>query len=73
MPELVVRKVGKSELGRRDGECSFAKVNFAQKTETSESVAMKTVDRGSIIKRKVVDQVLLSSISLSLFLTTLFI
>lgn len=64
---MVVRKVGKYELGRTIGEGTFAKVKFAQNTETGESVAMKIVDRSTIIKRKMVDQVL----SLSL-LTTLF-
>lgn len=59
--------MGKYELGRTIGEGTFAKVKFAQNTETGESVAMKIVDRSTIIKRKMVDQVL----SLSL-LTTLF-
>lgn len=56
--------MGKYELGRTIGEGTFAKVKFAQNTETGESVAMKIVDRSTIIKRKMVDQVL----SLSLFL-----
>lgn len=62
--------MGKYELGRTIGEGTFAKVKFAQNTETGESVAMKIVDRSTIIKRKMVDQVpslssyyLLSSIS----------
>lgn len=56
--EMVVRKVGKYELGRTIGEGTFAKVKFAQNTETGESVAMKIVDRSTILKRKMVDQVL---------------
>lgn len=58
--------MGKYELGRTIGEGTFAKVKFAQNTETGESVAMKIVDRSTILKRKMVDQVLV------LLLTTLF-
>ncbi|XP_033144105.1 CBL-interacting serine/threonine-protein kinase 8 isoform X2 [Brassica rapa] len=54
---VVVRKVGKYELGRTIGEGTFAKVKFAQNTETGESVAMKIVDRNTILKRKMVDQI----------------
>ncbi|KAF2541107.1 hypothetical protein F2Q68_00030073 [Brassica cretica] len=54
---MVVRKVGKYELGRTIGEGTFAKVKFAQNTETGESVAMKIVDRNTILKRKMVDQI----------------
>lgn len=55
--EMVVRKVGKYEVGRTIGEGTFAKVKFAQNTETGESVAMKVLDRNTIIKHKMVDQV----------------
>jgi serine/threonine protein kinase len=55
--EMVVRKVGKYEIGRTIGEGTFAKVKFAQNTETGESVAMKVLDRNTIIKHKMVDQV----------------
>lgn len=54
---MVVRKVGKYEVGRTIGEGTFAKVKFAQNTETGESVAMKVLDRNTIIKHKMVDQV----------------
>ncbi|KAG5031179.1 hypothetical protein JHK85_015161 [Glycine max] len=57
---MVVRKVGKYEIGRTIGEGTFAKVKFAQNTETGESVAMKVLDRSTIIKHKMVDQVLAS-------------
>ncbi|RXH92549.1 hypothetical protein DVH24_033445 [Malus domestica] len=57
---MVVRKVGKYEVGRTIGEGTFAKVKFAQNTETGESVAMKVLDRTTIIKHKMVDQVLAS-------------
>lgn len=56
---MVVRKVGKYEVGRTIGEGTFAKVKFAQNTETGESVAMKVLDRTTIIKHKMVDQVTL--------------
>ncbi|XWS14874.1 hypothetical protein CRYUN_Cryun35bG0046500 [Craigia yunnanensis] len=54
---MVVRKVGKYEIGRTVGEGTFAKVKFAQNTETGESVAMKVLDRSTIIKHKMVDQI----------------
>lgn len=57
---MVVRKVGKYEIGRTIGEGTFAKVKFAQNTETGESVAMKVLDRNTIIKHKMVDQVMRS-------------
>lgn len=54
---MVVRKVGKYEVGRTIGKGTFAKVKFAQNTETGESVAMKVLDRSTIIKHKMVDQI----------------
>ncbi|ESW13296.1 hypothetical protein PHAVU_008G184400 [Phaseolus vulgaris] len=54
---MVLRKVGKYEIGRTVGEGTFAKVKFAQNTETGESVAMKVLDRSTIIKHKMVDQI----------------
>lgn len=54
---VVLRKVGKYEVGRTIGEGTFAKVKFAQNTETGESVAMKVLDRATIIKHKMVDQI----------------
>ncbi|XP_072990577.1 CBL-interacting protein kinase 8-like isoform X2 [Typha latifolia] len=54
---MVVRKVGKYEVGRTIGEGTFAKVKFAQNTETGESVAMKVLDRATIVKHKMVDQI----------------
>ena len=54
---VAVRKVGKYEVGRTIGEGTFAKVKFAQNTETGESVAMKVLDRSTIIKHKMTDQV----------------
>lgn len=54
---VVVRKVGKYEVGRTIGEGTFAKVKFAQNTETGESVAMKILDRNTIVKHKMVEQI----------------
>ncbi|XP_027941972.1 CBL-interacting serine/threonine-protein kinase 8-like [Vigna unguiculata] len=54
---MVLRKVGKYEIGRTVGEGTFAKVKFAQNTETGESVAMKVLDRSTIFKHKMVDQI----------------
>ncbi|GAV72027.1 Pkinase domain-containing protein/NAF domain-containing protein [Cephalotus follicularis] len=54
---MVVRKVGKYEVGRTIGEGTFAKVKFAQNTETGESVAVKVLDRTTIIKHKMIDQI----------------
>lgn len=53
----MLRKVGKYEIGRTIGEGTFAKVKFAQNTETGESVAMKILDRNTIIKHKMADQI----------------
>lgn len=54
---MVMRKVGKYEVGRTIGEGTFAKVKFAQNTETGESVAMKVLDRETVLKHKMVEQV----------------
>ena len=58
----MVRKIGIYEVGRTIGEGTFAKVKFAQNTETGESVAMKILDRSTIIKLKMVDQVFIFSL-----------
>ncbi|OAE20972.1 hypothetical protein AXG93_267s1010 [Marchantia polymorpha subsp. ruderalis] len=50
-------KVGKYEVGRTIGEGTFAKVKFAQNTETGESVAMKVLDKKTILQHKMVDQI----------------
>ncbi|MQL98486.1 hypothetical protein Taro_031193 [Colocasia esculenta] len=52
-----MRKVGKYEVGRTIGEGTFAKVKFAQNTETGESVAMKVLAKSTILKHKMVDQI----------------
>ncbi|KAF5190854.1 Cbl-interacting protein kinase [Thalictrum thalictroides] len=52
-----MRKVGKYEVGRTIGEGTFAKVKFAQNTETAESVAMKVLAKTTILKHKMVNQI----------------
>ncbi|KAJ7297334.1 hypothetical protein O6H91_Y063900 [Diphasiastrum complanatum] len=54
---MVMRKVGKYEVGRTIGEGNFAKVKFAQNTETGESVAMKVLDKETILKHRMVNQI----------------
>jgi len=53
----VTRKVGRYEVGRTIGEGTFAKVKFAQNMETGESVAMKVLDKGTILRNRMVDQI----------------
>ena len=60
-------RVGRYELGRTLGEGTFAKVKFAQNTETGESVAMKVLDRSSILKHRMAEQVTRSSSSLRFY------
>jgi len=62
-----LRRVGKYEVGRTIGEGTFAKVKFAQNTETGESVAMKVLDRSSILKHRMAEQVTRSSSSLRFY------
>ncbi|XVE71455.1 hypothetical protein DITRI_Ditri10aG0152000 [Diplodiscus trichospermus] len=51
------RKVGKYEVGRTIGEGTFAKVKFAQDTDTGESVAMKVLAKTTILKHRMVNQI----------------
>eukprot|EP00252_Welwitschia_mirabilis_P021845 TRINITY_DN571_c1_g2_i1.p1 TRINITY_DN571_c1_g2~~TRINITY_DN571_c1_g2_i1.p1 ORF type:complete len:451 (-),score=83.75 TRINITY_DN571_c1_g2_i1:231-1583(-) len=55
--KTVLHKVGKYEIGRTIGEGTFAKVKFAQNTETGESVAMKVLDKVAVLRHKMVDQI----------------
>ncbi|XXG45728.1 hypothetical protein AAC387_Pa02g0726 [Persea americana] len=55
--KMVTRKVGKYEVGRTIGEGTFAKVKFAQNTETGQSVAMKVLSKNTVLKHKMVDQI----------------
>ncbi|CAH9115299.1 unnamed protein product [Cuscuta europaea] len=55
--ERVKKKLGKYELGRTIGEGTFAKVKFAQNTETGESVAIKVLAKSTILKHQLVEQI----------------
>lgn len=55
--EVTRKKVGKYEVGRTIGEGTFAKVKFAQNTDTGESVAMKVLSKSTILKHKMVHQI----------------
>ncbi|KAL1555815.1 CBL-interacting serine/threonine-protein kinase 23 [Salvia divinorum] len=50
-------RVGRYELGRTLGEGTFAKVKFAKNLETSESVAIKILDKEKVLKHKMIDQI----------------
>lgn len=54
---MKTRKVGKYDVGRTIGEGTFAKVKFAQNIETGESFAMKVLAKSTILKHRMVDQV----------------
>ena len=54
--KTVINKVGKYEIGKTIGEDTFAEVKFALNTKTGESVAMKVLDQGAILKHKMVDR-----------------
>ncbi|CAH9131321.1 unnamed protein product [Cuscuta epithymum] len=55
--ERVKKRLGKYELGRTIGEGTFAKVKFAQNTETGESVAIKVLAKSTILKHQLVEQI----------------
>ncbi|KAH7849093.1 hypothetical protein Vadar_012866 [Vaccinium darrowii] len=57
MKKEITRKVGKYEVGRTIGEGTFAKVKFAQNTDTGESVAMKVMSKSTVLKHKMVHQI----------------
>ncbi|XP_058113349.1 CBL-interacting protein kinase 24-like isoform X2 [Magnolia sinica] len=54
---MVIRKVGKYDVGRTIGEGTFAKVKYAQNTESGETVAMKVLAKSTILEHKMVDQI----------------
>eukprot|EP00252_Welwitschia_mirabilis_P008829 TRINITY_DN2103_c0_g1_i2.p1 TRINITY_DN2103_c0_g1~~TRINITY_DN2103_c0_g1_i2.p1 ORF type:complete len:468 (+),score=82.84 TRINITY_DN2103_c0_g1_i2:148-1551(+) len=55
--KVVTRKIGKYEVGRTIGEGTFAKVKFARNTETGESVALKILDKDTILQNRMVAQI----------------
>lgn len=52
-----MKKIGRYEVGRTIGEGTFAKVKFARNLETGESVAMKVLEKSTILKHKMVNQI----------------
>ncbi|KAJ4957367.1 hypothetical protein NE237_024478 [Protea cynaroides] len=54
---MVVKRLGKYELGRTIGEGTFAKVKFARNTEKGENVAVKILEKSTILKHQMVDQI----------------
>ena len=53
----MVKKVGKYELGRTLGEGTFGKVKYAVNTETNEAVAIKVLDKESIQRQNMGNQI----------------
>lgn len=53
------RWVGKYEVGRTIGEPTFAKLRFAQDSETREPVALMILDKEKVLKHKMAEQVIL--------------
>lgn len=53
----IKRRVGKYEVGRTNGEGTFAKVKFARNSETEEPVALKILDKEKVLKHKMAEQV----------------
>ncbi|CAI0397521.1 unnamed protein product [Linum tenue] len=51
------RRVGRYELGKTLGEGAFSKVKLARNTETGETVAIKILDKGRLLKYKMIAQI----------------
>jgi hypothetical protein len=52
------KRVGRYEMGRTIGQGSFAKVKFAVDSETGTAVAMKVIDKDTILRHRMLHQVL---------------
>lgn len=52
-----LKKVGKYDVGETIGEGTFAKVKAAVNTETGGSVAIKVLEKNTILEHKMVHQV----------------
>ncbi|XP_019097818.1 PREDICTED: pentatricopeptide repeat-containing protein At5g21222-like [Camelina sativa] len=58
MSEPKIRRwVGKYEVGKTIGECAFAKVRFAQDSETGQPVALMILDKEKVLNHKMADQI----------------
>ncbi|XAR62922.1 Non-specific serine/threonine protein kinase [Bertholletia excelsa] len=49
--------VGRYEIGKTLGEGSFTKVKYAKNIETGESFAIKMIDRGRVLRHKMVERI----------------
>ncbi|XP_078176965.1 CBL-interacting protein kinase 24-like isoform X2 [Carex rostrata] len=63
-----MKRVGKYEMGRTIGEGTFAKVKFAVDTDTDNAVAIKVLAKSTILKHKMVHQVLASQTKIYIIL-----
>ncbi|KAM0830341.1 hypothetical protein ACQ4PT_066282 [Festuca glaucescens] len=54
---VLVQSIGKYRVGRTIGEGSFAKVKLAVDTETGGSVAVKVIDRSTVLRNNLMYQV----------------
>lgn len=63
-----MRRLGKYEVGRTLGEGTFAKVKFARNTVTGENVAIKVMAKSTILKHRMVDQVVTKVATFSLIM-----
>ncbi|KAM0874270.1 hypothetical protein ACQ4PT_037566 [Festuca glaucescens] len=54
---VLVESIGKYRVGRTIGEGSFAKVKLAVDTETGGSVAVKVIDRSTVLRNNLMYQV----------------
>ena len=55
-----MRRVGKYEVGRTIGEGTFAKVKFAIHKDTADCFAIKVLDKDTVLRNKMVEQVRIS-------------
>ncbi|CAN8252510.1 unnamed protein product [Cochlearia groenlandica] len=51
------RWVGKYEVGRLIGECTFGTVRFARDSETGEPVSLSILDKEKVLKHKMAEQI----------------
>ncbi|CAA0805901.1 CBL-interacting serine/threonine-protein kinase 3 [Striga hermonthica] len=52
----IKRRIGKYEVGRTIGEGTYAKVKFARNSENGQHVAIKILDKDTILKHKMAEQ-----------------
>jgi 5'-AMP-activated protein kinase catalytic alpha subunit len=54
---VLVESIGKYRVGRTIGEGSFAKVKLAVDTDTGGTVAVKVIDRSTVLRNNLMYQV----------------